>query len=302
MRRIVRRSVVAAAAVLGVVALTAGEAAAGGWTWIELDRGAYARGETVSSSVRFWSLRPRYDYGGPADGPYRLYLLREDAWIDPPGLPAFAVPLADVGISDPEGDGEPPYRARFSFTVPDVEVGRYSLGICDVPCTRTLGDIGTGRLFVAETPAEARLVERVDRLESSLGRRLRARSSSLRDRIRVDERLVQEETASLRDRIASLEERLEAAIARAERPSEVTLPQPIVGDLPAILIAAALLALAGGVALRRRPRPPRTPPLPRAESAVGPDQQPEDGDGDHRAHEVDPVALGDPIEQRIHVS
>jgi hypothetical protein len=103
-----------------------------------------------------------------SDGPWYAYLLPGLRWIDPPNIPADAIPLGEVRIVHTPEMG-PMAIASIEFVVPDLETGSYTVSLCNDPCTATIvGDLVGGGFTVVGSPEEFELLRERDRLERQL--------------------------------------------------------------------------------------------------------------------------------------
>jgi hypothetical protein len=152
-----RRMVVVLAALFLVPTMLSGAAAGGGATFDFEDY--YVAGDRAVGETVFWiSGKDRH----LLNRTFYAYLIPGRQWIDPPRIPAGAVPLGQVTLSG---------LARVSFTVPDVAPGGYSVGICDRPCRHSfVGDLMGGWITVVGSQEEARLLPVIDRLKNRLDR------------------------------------------------------------------------------------------------------------------------------------
>jgi hypothetical protein len=152
-----RRMVVVLAAVFLVPTMLSGAAAGGGSTFDFEDY--YVAGERAVGETAFWiSGKDRH----LLNRTFYAYLIPGQQGIDPPRIPAGAVPLGQVTLGG---------LARVSFTVPDVAPGGYSVEICDRPCRHSfVGDLIGGWFTVVGSEEEARLRPVIDRLKDRLDR------------------------------------------------------------------------------------------------------------------------------------
>ncbi len=248
MRRSISVALITVCLTLAVPAARAG----GGGTVFELRERFYAPGTIVEArGTQVWLGKE----GARAleDGPYTAYLIRADRWVDPPRIPAPAIPLGRIEFI-PEGDGM--VTATLPFTVPDVEPGLYGIGYCNLPCTNAfVGDLVGGWLRVALDEAEARLVMQRDRYERAADARAQRLDRLRRQLDRLEERSA-EVTGTyddLRGTIFGLHEDLRVARERSGAGS----------DLPAALLGVAG-GLIAGLVLGRRGRRVLAPEPPSA--------------------------------------
>jgi hypothetical protein len=229
---------VCAGAVL-VVGLSA-PSAAGGGNWIdirdEMDMNAFlAPGQERVASATAYARDP---VRLKEDGPYYAYLMKETyGWR----LPADDRRLIRLGRLDVDWSR---MKAQVAFTVPQVPPGKYLIAFCNIGCTREFGDVDpTGGVHVFGSALEARLMQRINRLDMALETRGYAeRRAHGRLRRAADKRVaeVQEDTDGFDYRITGLERALEN-VREASKP-----------NLPAwVPVGAALLAAAAGFGVGR---------------------------------------------------
>jgi hypothetical protein len=141
--------------VVGIVAVGAEPAAAGGSPW-NVTADHYEVGDTAFAWAPIaWEHNP--GLGTPEDGPYFAYLAPFDPLVPiaevPP--PVGAVQVGEVKVSmEPYGDGAirfGPHHATIEFVVPELPDGVYTLGHCNSPCTTTLGDLWSALLTIGPT-------------------------------------------------------------------------------------------------------------------------------------------------------
>ncbi|MBI2238375.1 MAG: hypothetical protein HYU54_07625 [Actinobacteria bacterium] len=226
----------------------AGRALAGG-SWLAPDRDLLTSGDRVTARGSF-SLQGSLE-GRITDGPYFAYLVPAGEWIRPGYVPADAVLLGQLIITRGRAYGA---VARTTFTVPAVRRGAYSVGYCNFPCTVDgIGDLMGGMVWIGDTRAEARLVQRVYWLRLRLeGARYHGhRVAELAEGLEAEVARLEADVASgeavrreLSDRVSGLQTRLRAAEQRA-RPT-------LIPAWAVVLAAIALLALAGAIVVRRR--------------------------------------------------
>jgi hypothetical protein len=224
-------------------------AGAGGVSWLEFDRRYLVVGHRVTGSTAFFDDASGRTGGRIADGPYTAYLVPDERWIEPPTIPAKAIPLGTLGIADIGRPGGMA-RAHLTFTVPDVPPGRYTIGLCNDPCAKSsVGDLYGGGIEVVATPLDARLAVEAGRSDRKLERleaRLEERMNGL---LRGWERLGEMRNAQtlLADRVAELETQVAGLQGELrERPS---------AGQAWWLVGTASLVAAGTFLARRRRRP-----------------------------------------------
>jgi hypothetical protein len=244
------------AAIAAVTVLAPAWASAGGMSSFRFEDPYVVVGQTVTGRATFYT--EARGTGRIENGPWHAYLIPEGGWIEPPDIPAAAVYLGPIAIED---GGHSRATASITFTVPDVTLGPYHLGLCNVPCTESfVGDLGGGWLSIARTDEGAALLQGLDRAEQDL-RRVRYR---LARRIRTAERPLENLTdrvdameGSIELRLAQMENRLQASLAEDRESSQTPWVMPLFG---AVVVLAVLLLLRRG----RRPSPdpvPQEPPV-----------------------------------------
>jgi hypothetical protein len=162
--------------------------AGGWWSYIDTDRSTVAVGQRVEAEaeVLFDSIRAAEE---ALDGRFYVYELRgfdysivrratgkpfAKGWWSPGD--AHAVELGPVALRIAQANFG---RARASFSVPELPLGRYALMYCDAGCARPLGDIVPSPGFtVVADPATAELAERATRLEERLARQAESRAAA----------------------------------------------------------------------------------------------------------------------------
>jgi hypothetical protein len=232
-----RRMAVALAAILLAIVVP-NAATAGGMSSFDFDRDYYVAGERAVGDTMFWiSGKDRH----LLDRTFYAYLVPGREWIEPPRIPAGAVPLGPVTLGG---------LARISFTVPDVAPGGYTVGICDRPCRHALvGDLVGGWITVVGSQEEARLLPVIDRLRSRLDRARwdaiqKARKSQRRDEaLRAEMEYLQKGLTQAREELGA---RLVALEGR---------PQVVPGLFDRAGWAVAVLAVAALALVWRRRRP-----------------------------------------------
>jgi hypothetical protein len=230
-----RTAFVLAAAVVAIL-LPIG-AAAGGMSSFNFDRDYYVAGDRAVGQTVFWiSKEDRH----LLERTFYAYLIPQSRWIDPPRIPPDAVPLGPVTLGG---------LARISFTVPDVEPGGYTVGICDRPCRHSyVGDLGGGWITVVGSPEEARLLPVIDRLKTRLDRARwdaiqKARKSQRRDTA------LGAELEGLQEDLEQAREELGARLVALERRPQAA---PGAFDRAGWAVAALALAALAFASMRRR--------------------------------------------------
>jgi hypothetical protein len=157
-----RRRLLMAATIVVTMLTTGGPARAGGASWFGPEHPYHAVGDHLSIRAAFWSGGFE---GTVSQGPYYAYLVPQYQWLPKGPIPANAIPLGPITIAPATGKkGE--RVATLTFTVPDVDPGRYSIDYCNRPCTvEGVGDLHGSSFWIGDTEEEARLAARVNRLE-----------------------------------------------------------------------------------------------------------------------------------------
>jgi hypothetical protein len=196
-----RRIAVVATLSLGLVASLPESAAAGGASWFELERPSYMPGAPAVGRTKVWFAteeRARM----VTSGSYGAYLLPEGRWLNPPPIPESARYLGPVTFSSPYQNTA---IATIEFTVPDVPSGRWTIAVCNDPCTQSMiGDLVGGSILIAESEAMARVVRLEERFELA------------REMARQDARRLKREVHNLGLQLDALQTRNKLLEARAE--------------------------------------------------------------------------------------
>jgi hypothetical protein len=261
-----RRAIVAVALVVAAVGPTAGPAAAGG-SWIEFEHRIFVPGERATGRG---ILSVTGSGAAVKEGPFYAYLVPADQWIDPPDIPASAIPLGPIRIERIPGQAFL-RQATLSFVVPVVPVGTYGIALCNRPCR----DVHVGDLIGAwgfrvgiAGDHELRLVARQLRWQmKQVGARAARRVEALQQEIMVlrgellDTRWSAERaddrSRELQSRVARLERRL-VAVEAVSDPGAAGAGGDAVPWLAPSLLVTALAAWWLARFVRRRRRPPPT--------------------------------------------
>jgi hypothetical protein len=237
--------------------LSAGGPAAAGGSWLETDEQYYPPGSPATARGTFG---PGAYEGRLSDGPYLAYLVPGFRWFEKPGsVPDYATPLGPITIRPATGN-YCCWVASLTFLVPDLPPGRYSIEYCNDPCTvNGIGDLLGGSFFIAQTEEQARLLDRIERLErkaqlvSRLKRDLREAEAEL-----ADLQGAEAELAELREHYFELVSDLRAARAQ-DAPPPVEIPEPRTRPLAPGAWVLGLAALVIGMFVRRRLGRPAIP-------------------------------------------
>lgn len=238
---------------VAVVALTAmlavpGEVLANGGAYLDLDREHYLPGERGVAETYVTVPERKEDIF--ERGPFHLYVLPEGMMLRE-GRP---IPSAAIRVGTFEAEEERrQWELTASFVVPDVTGDRYSLAVCNDPCTvagfrESLG----GLISIVATRREAELLVANARVWNRLYR-LRREGRRVERRLeRVEEDLAfqlangQAEREQLTDEIS----RLEAQLASAEQRATDAARPPFDPWVAGGVVALALVAT--GLSFRRR--------------------------------------------------
>jgi hypothetical protein len=236
------------------LAINISTVSAGGVHW-NFDE-AYVVGERVTVSEDVW-IQPKARYlGGIDDGPFSAYLVKGSPDDYPISLPADAIDLGPVLI-------EPRHQSEYGdvtldFFVPQVEPGEYVVALCNDPCRKPLGDMLPTPITIAGDDAEARLLERIKRLEIKL-LNVRMRMGPLarriaRDAVNQTEKDIEARLEALTNRITLAEKQIDALEARMDSKlsgakGNESVSALSLGALLLVLIACSTFARAE----RRRP-------------------------------------------------
>jgi hypothetical protein len=221
--RVILLSVVAWLALSAVPALAVcGDGCGGGMD--VLANGEYLwPGQTVTWSVDAYTDKSA---GGPDDGPFFAYLVEPNRRVARVPDVDDGVRLGPVGV---DATRDPSLLdVSLTFTMPsDTPLGSYSVEVCDDPCTTRLAYIGPTSVEVVSGDIEARLNERIDRLEQKVismrwsirdnARAAKRSSRALREEIAVAEETLDLRTSVLAHRVTELENRLASQEKAAER-------------------------------------------------------------------------------------
>jgi hypothetical protein len=242
-----RRMVVVLAALFLVPTMLSGAAAGGGATFDFEDY--YVAGDRAVGETVFWiSGKDRH----LLNRTFYAYLIPRRQWIDPPRIPAGAVPVGQVTLGG---------LARVSFTVPDVAPGGYSVGICDRPCRHSLvGDLMGGWITIVGSEEEARLLPVIDRLKNRLDR---ARWDAIQKARKNQKRFAElnQWIEGLDEEIDQAREELGARLVALERRPQAESGSGAFDRAGWAVAVLAVAALALVSARRRRPSGTEAPAL-----------------------------------------
>jgi hypothetical protein len=227
--------------VLATIPLSSLPASAGG-NWIEFRDDEVLSSYLVPGSPRvaYATAYAKNPQKVKESGPYYAWLSRETyGWTlplrsDRPGT----VRLGRLSINWDR------MKASISFTVPEVPPGQYLIAFCNSDCSQTFGDVDpTGGIQVFATALEARLTERVDKLDSVVDRQ---RNAARRANRRLERRL-DRDIDEVGAEVATLDERFGNLSTTIDDVRKGTRPQ-----LPGwTIIATAILAATAGFGIGR---------------------------------------------------
>jgi hypothetical protein len=224
------------AALVGATVFGLAPNATAGGNWIEINDSHVSPGETVVADALAY-VRDRLK--AKRSGPYFAYLAPETyGWTLPHVHHARTIKLGKVSINWATMD------ASFRFKMPAVSPGEYLIAFCDRGCTHNFGDVDpTGGIQVFATSLEARVMQRINRLDAALFNRkyaerrarkwLQRKSAEGFEEVAGDMRALSERVQTLRQTVGAVQ-----AGARPRLPSWVP-------------IGAAALAAAAGFGMGR---------------------------------------------------
>lgn len=150
---------------LALLAFRPDAAQAGGAVW-NFNKEIFQPGERATGRVTFGSGS---NEGKVSDGPFQGYLVPGTGGIDPPKIPANAIPVGEIAIRSNGGASQ--WIASISFTVPNATSGRYALEMCNQPCrVSAVEEISFGSVIIAASAREAQLIQQNEGLERRLSR------------------------------------------------------------------------------------------------------------------------------------
>jgi hypothetical protein len=198
----------------------------------------FVPGDVVAGRTATW-LKSTSGGGHLDDGPYFAYVIRSRGFPRVPPMPRAAIPAGRVYV-EPHGNGR--YgTAGVSFTLPELEPGRYWIANCNDPCTTSLGDLMATPITVATDRGEARLVAITDRLEDRL---IALRHRVVNRVLGTQRRTLSTRLDVLRDEVAALEAEI-AALREADAAPPGEESSSLAPLLAFVLPAAALGAVVG---------------------------------------------------------
>ena len=256
------RLAIAVALVVGSL-FVAGPAVAGGSTFSFTWR-YVAPGQEIHGRANF-SAQASSETGSVTGGPYRIYLLRGDSFIEPPVIPERAILLGTITLRPGEGNL---WRATTTFTVPDVKPGLYAVSLCDDPCRHQyVGDLMGSWVHVVATPEEARLRNLIAESERRVDDRWSEVMSGLQaqiDALRVE---LSAADATSRRGVTALSDRLDLLAQESQRVPASSSSDG--GGQAGLWLAGWLVAAAIGSAWWLSARRRKAPTLEIGESPAG---------------------------------
>ena len=202
-------------------------------------------GQAVTWSTEAYTDRRS---SGPDDGPFFAYLVEPDESTASVPRVGNGVQLAVVETGPSRNFS---FEASVTFTIPaDTPLGRYSVEVCNDPCTSRLGYFGPTRVKVVSGDIEARLQEQIDELSlkvdeqrRSLSVRARRAAKSMSKMLRVEMNLVEEvlgeRVSELALKVTDFEKRL-ASQSEPENDEEIS-QSALAGGVVVLLLCGWLL-------------------------------------------------------------
>lgn len=155
------RSILICTAVLFALLCVNSVAASGGGSTFDFNRRSFAPGQTAVGTTQFSDAVE--EQGRIADGPYLAYLVRGEAFIEPPNVPHDAIRLGRVKM---HRSGNSIWEASIRFVIPDVPPGTYTVSLCNDPCRNSfVGDLMGAWISVVGTAEQAKMQNLEARIE-----------------------------------------------------------------------------------------------------------------------------------------
>jgi hypothetical protein len=227
--------------VVGTVVVFPMPASSGGGNWIEIrdEDGLNAYLVPGSERVAHASAYAKDPRKVREHGPYFAWLSHETYGWSPPGVDRpQTIRLGRLDINWNR------MRASIRFTVPEIPPGEYMITFCNADCSRTFGDVDpTGGVQIFATALEARLTQRLDKLDAAMrDRRYFERRANRRMERGLNREIDKVETTS-----GNLDARVSSLGTAVDGLREAGRPQ-----IPSWALAvAALLAGAAGFGIGR---------------------------------------------------
>jgi chaperonin cofactor prefoldin len=163
-------------------------------------------GQAVTWNAEVYTDKPA---AGPDEGPFFAYLVEPNRRADRVPDVVDAALLGPVAVDTTRDPSL--LDVSVTFTVPsDTPLGSYSVEVCDDPCTTRLAYIGPTSVEIVSGDVEARLNERIDRLEL----KVRNLAWSMKEHAR---RMAKRSSKAMRVEIAVAEEKLDLRVSELER-------------------------------------------------------------------------------------
>ena len=238
----------ALAALVGVVVALPSAAAADVGAYIDLDRTHYLPGQTAVGLTYVSVPENKQDLF--QRGPFYAFVVSEGSSLrESRPIPDGVIRVGTFSIQREKGTS---FELRASMTVPDLPGDFYSIAFCNDPCTITgFREPLTGVISIVQTSREGQLLTEQSRLEGRVfGLRRDARKAERAgEELRAQLDVSEAERSRLSSEVSRLEEALAATPSTILQPSKA---RPLIGLWVGGLIAIALFALAGTLAIRRR--------------------------------------------------
>jgi hypothetical protein len=240
---------------------SAGEARAGGnWLGVRRDDGVpggawttwsgpYVPGTALEVRTTIYAKSHRLGDRLRTSGPYYAWFSPDHGRVDVSGLRPGAVRLSALGV---RWTSRQFAVVHGSFVVPPSPSGRYTIEVCNDPCTLSgFGQFVQGFTGVVQSSEAAHLVRQQDRLRSTLAATRRAAERSSRV---ATARLSDAEAAraSALASVAVLTDQLDSARRRAT--AAAADPRPVVAPWVGVMLAVAIATLAAATVIGRRRR------------------------------------------------
>ncbi len=248
--------------IAGLLAALPGSAQAGG-NWLDVRRenaassrweswsGPFVPGTALEVRATLYARDPRANRLR-GSGPYYAWIAPgRGGRVDVRGLPAGATRLSAFRL---HWTSENFAVARTSFVLPSLPSGQYTIEVCDDPCRLSgFGEYVQGWASVVQTAEAATLQRQKERVEATLYQVRRDAAGARKDVARVQARLNDSEAtrASQTARVGALTDELGSAHRRAQA-AAVSGDRPFVDPWIGLLLAFAVLSLAGALVMRRR--------------------------------------------------
>lgn len=252
--------------VAGLLAVLPGSARAGG-NWLDIRRddgvpggpwdsfaGPFVVGTALELRGTMYARGAEEMNALHNDGPFYAWIVPARVRVDGTRVPEGAIRLSAFTLRWESRHG---LVATTSLTLPALASGRYSILVCNDPCTLFgFGEYMQGWVGVTQSVEEARLQRSNERQRGEIQRlrqQLRRSSSDVEEvRAALDLALANRET--LMTELGELRER--AAVAQQQSVAAAARPpaRALVGPWAGVAIGAGLLAIAAALVVRGRRR------------------------------------------------